>query len=109
MSITTRTRCHHIGIHCPPDDDAKRITWCLEDVLEDGGAIIGKPTAQPADMRASFADIATTVHTVTDPVTGQTSTFSAAAIALWLGVDVDERIAAAKAAAEATANQESTP
>lgn len=110
--MNTRTRCHFIGIYSPhPSEPApRRTTWCREKVLEDeAGAKVGLTSDQPGDLTANFADIAATTHTVTDPVTGQSVTFSAAALALWLGVDFDARQAAADAVATTTTSTGDRP
>lgn len=108
--MKNRTRCHFIGIYSPQDDAQKRVTWCRETILEDdAGSQIGKADKQPPDLTANFADIAATTHTVTDPVTGQSVTFSAAALALWLGVDFDARQAAADAVAATTTSTGDRP
>lgn len=90
--MTTRNRCHFIGIHTPQDDAAKRVTFCREGIIEDGDVMIGKTLDQPGDIVVPFLpDLATTVRTVTDPVTGQDVTFSGAALAAWMTAEYEAR------------------
>lgn len=90
---TTRNRCHFIGIATPQDDAAKRVTFCREAILEDdAGVMIGKALEQPADLVVPFLpDLAATVRTVADPVTGQDVTFSGAALAAWMTAEYEFR------------------
>jgi len=91
--MTTRNRCHFIGIHTPQDDAQKRVTFCREGIIEDeAGVMIGKTLTQPADLVVPFLpDLATTVRTVTDSVTGQPVTFSGAALAAWMTAEYEAR------------------
>lgn len=91
--MITRTRCHFIGISTPQDDAQKRVTFCRETILEDeAGVMLGKALTQPADLVVPFMpDLAATVRTVTDPVTGQEVTFSGAALAAWMTAEYEAR------------------
>jgi hypothetical protein len=91
--MTTRNRCHFIGIATPQDDTQKRITFCREAILEDANGVMqGRALAQPADLAVPFLpDLATSVRTIADPVTGQPVTFSGAALALWITQEYDAR------------------
>jgi hypothetical protein len=91
--MNTRTRCHHIAISTPQDDAAKRVTFCREAIIEtDEGEMVGRALTQPADIVVPFLpDLATTMHTVTDPITGQPVTFSGAALALWITAEYEAR------------------
>jgi hypothetical protein len=91
--MTTRNRCHFIGISTPQDDAQKRVTFCREGIIEDeSGVMIGKTLTQPADLVVPFLpDLASQVRTVTDPVTGQPVTFSGAALAAWMAAESDAR------------------
>jgi len=91
--MQTRTRCHHIAISTPQDDAAKRVTFCREAIIEtDDGEMIGKALTQPADIVVPFLpDLATTMHTVTDPITGAEVTFSGAALANWITAEYEAR------------------
>ena len=91
--MTTRNRCHFIGIATPQDDAQKRVTFCREAILEDAdGVMIGRALVQPADLAVPFMpDLAATVRTVSDPVTGTVVTFSGAALALWMTAEYDQR------------------
>jgi len=87
-----RNRCHFIGIYTPQDDAAKRVTFCRERIIEEDGVMVGKTLDQPADLVAPFLPtLATTVRTVTDPVTGQDVTFSGAALAAWMTAEYEAR------------------
>ena len=90
--MITRTRCHFVGIATPQDDAAKRVTFCRETILEEDGVMLGKALTQPADLVVPFLpDLAATVRTVTDPVTGQDVTFSGAALAAWMTAEYEAR------------------
>jgi len=91
--MQTRTRCHHIAISTPQDDAQKRVTFCREAILEDdAGTMLGRALTQPADIVVPFLpDLATTMHTVTDPITGAEVTFSGAALALWITAEYEAR------------------
>jgi hypothetical protein len=104
--MTTRNRCHFIGISTPQDDAQKRVTFCREAILEDAdGTMIGRALTQPADIVVPFLpELAATVRTVTDPVTGQPVTFSGAALAAWMAAECE-----ARNIADITPSQETTP
>jgi hypothetical protein len=104
--MTTRNRCHFIGIHTPQDDAAKRVTFCRESIIEDEAGIMqGRTLTQPADLVVPFLpELAATVRTVTDPVAGQPVTFSGAALAAWMTAEYE-----ARNAADITPPQETTP
>lgn len=90
--MITRTRCHFIGIATPQDDTQKRVTFCRETILEDEGVMLGKALTQPTDLVVPFLpDLAATVRTVTDLVTGQEVTFSGAALAAWMTAEYEAR------------------
>lgn len=90
--MITRTRCHFVGIATPQDDTQKRVTFCRETILEDEGVMLGKALTQPTDLVVPFLpDLAATVRTVTDPVTGQEVTFSGAALAAWMTAEYEAR------------------
>jgi len=91
--MQTRNRCHFIGIHTPQDDAQKRVTFCRESIIEtDDGEMIGRALTQPADIVVPFLpDLAATMHTVTDPITGAEVTFSGAALANWITAEYEAR------------------
>ena len=90
--MITRTRCHFIGISTPQDDTQKRFTFCRETILEDEGVMLGKALTQPTDLVVPFLpELASTVRTVTDAVTGQEVTFSGAALAAWMTAEYEAR------------------
>lgn len=109
--MPTRNRAHHIAIHTPQDDAAKRITYCREAIIEDdAGHMVARALVQPDDLVVPFVPaIATTVRTVVDPVTGQSVTFSGAGLAAWIAQDYDERNAADITPAPAALAEEPQP
>ena len=105
-----RNRCHFIGIYTPQDDAQKRVTFCREAILEDeAGVMLGRALVQPADLQAPFLpDLASSVRTVSDQVTGQTVTFSGAALAAWMMAEYEARNIS-DITTPATVPQESAP
>jgi hypothetical protein len=102
--MSLRNRTFRTEIETPPEDTGKSVSYHRQRVIEEGGLIIGVATDQPGPLVIPFLpDLATTVRTVADPVTGQTVTISGAGLALWITADYEARNAAAEAAIAAEA------
>lgn len=76
-----------------PSQGNKTVFYHQKDILLSGAEEIGERRVE--SMQIPFMpDIATKTITVNDPVTGQTVTFSGAAVAIWIEQDYYDRASA---------------
>ena len=81
----TKRRANRLEIINPSVGDKMLIYWQEDAVVDADGKVLGSQMA--GTIGVNFNVLAPTTYAIPDPVTGQTVTFSGAAIALWLEHD----------------------